>query len=255
MDEEEKLLTARFEDLAGRSYKNNIYTYLGFLSTTEQDIFLRDEKHFAYASPVLFGGSEICERKLLRFGSPEQFGYEEPWPLKAVCVTPLMQKFADDLTHRDFLGAVLNLGIERQTVGDILIKPGVAVLFCVDAVAETVVKELTRVKHTSVATRILELDELDGAGFGVEFETLRETVASLRADAVIAKMCGMSRTVAAEHFMAGYVTINGRLPLKYDMELKPGDVFTVRGHGKYIFDGVSGESRKGRLWAEVRRYK
>lgn len=248
-------VSARFKDLAERSYRSGIYTHSSFLTLQEQEQFYLMKKELEYASGELIGGHPECERRLLRFGSPQTLGYEERPPIRILLVKPLMEKFSDELTHRDFLGAVLNLGLERDTIGDIFVKPGGSVIFCMDSVSETILTELTRIKHTTVTVKEISDDELEAAGFGPEFVTLRESIASLRIDCIVAKVCGLSRGTAQELFTREYVTLNGRIQLKCDTELKPGDVLSVRGHGKFIFDGIDGTSKKGRLWANVRKYK
>lgn len=81
-----------------------------------------------FAGITLYGGREEAERKILRFGSEAELGYEQPFPICCIRIRPLSAKFADKLSHRDYLGALMNLGIERSTIGDIL--PGEGEAFC-----------------------------------------------------------------------------------------------------------------------------
>lgn len=249
-----ELWSARLKDLAAQSYQNNIYTFSPFLSIAEQEIFYRNQRELSYAGASLWGGYADAERRLAVFGSETLLGYKQPDFIALLLIKPLQLKFSDELTHRDFLGAILNLGIERDTIGDILVKPSGTLLFCLQSVSDTVIRELTRVKHTSVSVTEVGPDILEENDFKPRFEVLRDSAASLRADCVIAGACKLSRGTAQELFKAGYVTLNGRILEKCDTELKPGDIFTVRGHGKYIFDETSGTSRKGRLWISVRHY-
>lgn len=117
-------LKKRFLELAEKSYRQNIFTFTGFLSMAEQEALfeaMNTQKGYSFS---LWGGSEGCERQMARFGSPEELGYEELYPIETLKVSPLLEKFADNFTHRDFLGAVMNLGIDRSTVGDIFWKAG-----------------------------------------------------------------------------------------------------------------------------------
>lgn len=248
-------LEARLTDLASRSYNNNVYTYTPFLSVSEQESYYKLANDLRFASPSMYGGSDECERKVVRFGSVEALGYEEDYPIVILLVKPLSEKFADDLTHRDFLGALMNLGIERDTIGDILVRKGVCAIFCLASVSETIIKELTRVRHTSVIANVTFRDAPEMSGFKPEFETIKVSTASLRADCVIAQVCNLSRSTAQELFKNMYVTLNGRVLEKCDAEFKEGDIFTVRGHGKFIFDREDGTSKKGRSWIIVRKYK
>lgn len=97
-------LKKRFLELAEKSYAQNIYTFTGFLSMAEQEaLFEAMQKNKSYTFS-LSGGGEGCERQMARFGSPEELGYEEPFPVEILKISPLLEKFADNFTHRDFLG-------------------------------------------------------------------------------------------------------------------------------------------------------
>ena len=118
LEKEEALLIKRFKELENRSYNRGVYEYSDFLNMYEQDLLFKNIN----TSFSLFGGYENAERQIAVFGNEEEFGYSPSYPIVCILVSPLMQKFADDLTHRDFLGSVLGLGIKRETIGDIIIK-------------------------------------------------------------------------------------------------------------------------------------
>ena len=109
----------RFHDLAERSYARDLFTFTGFLGLGEQDAFWQEEPKLKYAGYTLYGGCENADRVMVRFGNAEKFGYDVPFPIVCIHIRPLASKFADELTHRDFLGALMNLGIDRSTLGDI----------------------------------------------------------------------------------------------------------------------------------------
>lgn len=144
MDGEELLFRKRLEELANRSYANQQYLFTGFLSAAELDIYYQMEHELSYASAVLFGGTNDCERVMLRFGSEALCGYEESFPIACVAIVPLLEKFGEVLSHRDYLGALMNLGIERSTLGDIIIEGKHAFLFCTEQMAPYIWKIWTR---------------------------------------------------------------------------------------------------------------
>lgn len=88
--------------------------------------------------------------------SPEEIGY----PFRAVRVAPLNRRFSEELTHRDYLGAILNLGIERAKIGDILPMDGDALVFVHDDMTGFIQEQLVRVRHTSVTVSEVPLGEL-----------------------------------------------------------------------------------------------
>lgn len=254
MDEEKELrqLRKRLAELAEKSSRQNIYMYTGFLGMAEQDVFHQMERELSYAHPALFGGSEEAERLLVRFGNPEDMGYEEEFPITLLKIVPLQQKYADTLGHRDFLGALMNLGIERSTLGDIFIKDNCGYLFCLDTIADFIAEELRKVKHTDVKCSYAEASE-----FLEKQEKVRRnlTVSSERADAVIAALYHLSRTRSAELFKAHRVFVNGKICENNSSLLRSGDAVSVRGEGKFYYDGADRETKKGKLSVGILLYE
>lgn len=252
---EDQILKARLIDLANQSYKQNIYTYTAFLTPAELAILEKVRDEISFVRYEVFGGSELSERCMVRFGSEEQLGYTDVWPMSIVLVEPLIDKFADELNHRDFLGSVMNLGIERSVLGDILVKGGKrAYIFCQDKIANFIVDNLTKIKHTNVKCSVVSIDE--------EISELKPTLVDMncivqapRFDAIIAAVIKCSRSEALNLFKAGKVTLNGRMCERNSMTLKENDIFSVRGHGKYMYCGSGNETRKGRIYIHLKRYE
>ena len=248
---DEQILKARLCDLAKTAYNQNIYTYSNFLSVDELSYLddIRDE--ISYISYRCFGGNELSERQIVGFGSEEEFGYAGTFPISVIKVTPLIEKFSDDLNHRDFLGALMHLGIERNVLGDILIKDNTAYVFCLDKISDYICGELTKVKHTNIKC---EITDLDIPALKPTLETMEFPVASLRLDGIIASLLKCSRKEALSFFEDRRVTLNGRVTGRNSTILKDGDVFSVRGHGKFIFDHAGGSTRKGKIYVTVMKY-
>lgn len=254
MDEEKEVrqLQKRLEELAKKSDRQNIYTYTGFLGMAEQDAFHRMERQLSFAHPMLFGGGEQAERLIVRFGSPQEMGYEEAFPIALLKIEPLQQKYADALGHRDFLGALMNLGIESSTLGDIFVRDNCGYLFCLDSIADFILEELRKVRRTDVKCSRAEADkELE------KQEKVRQnlTVSSERADAVIAGLYHLSRTQSAELFRARKVFINGKICENNSYFLKKEDAVSVRGKGKFYYDGMNRETKKGKLSVGILLYE
>lgn len=254
MDEEKELrqLKKRLTELAEKSSRQNIYTYTGFFGMAEQDVFHQMEQELSYACPALYGGSGQAERMVVRFGNPEDMGYEEEFPIALLKIAPLQQKYADTLGHRDFLGALMNLGIERSTLGDIFIKDNCGYLFCLNTIVDFIAEELRKVKHTDVKCCPVEVSEALERQ-----EKVRQnlTVASERADVVIAALYHLSRAQSVDLFHARKVFINGRLCENNSYFLKPADAVNVRGAGKFYYDGADRETKKGKLSVGIFLYR
>ena len=135
-------------DLCRKSEKTGTWQYSGFLSPAEQDDFLRSPEAGGF-SFFLTGGYENAERKILAAGNEEEFGPAEP-PVTVIEVRPKSEKYAEELTHRDYLGAILGLGIERGVIGDILVRGKGAWFLCLSSVADLLTSALTQVRRTTV---------------------------------------------------------------------------------------------------------
>ena len=148
-DKELQLLEKRFAELADRAWQQNLFVFTGFLSLAEQEVLWRSAAK-AGVHIELYGGMDGAERCMGRFGDPEEFGYEEPFPICAVKIEPLAEKFAENFSHRDFMGAILNLGIDRSTIGDICVEGKCAYVFCTSAMSVFLQETLEQVRHTKV---------------------------------------------------------------------------------------------------------
>ncbi len=241
----------RILDLANRCDRSGIYTFSDFMDIGEQALFFGMEPDLAFVPYTLFGGGEDCERRMVRFGSPEMLGYAEDFPIRYLTIRPLMQKFADDLTHRDFLGALMHLGIERDVLGDIIVRDNVGYLFCEDSIAEFLAEHLDKVKHTSVTCTVGT--ECPAAAKPI-FSTEELVVSAPRCDSVVAKAYKFSRSESTRLFAAKRIFVNGRQCESPGRLLKEGDVVSVRGSGKFIFDGILAETKKNRIRVKIRKY-
>ncbi len=252
MDKEDiTMLKNRFRDLAGRSSRQNVYTFTGFLGLNEQDTFHTVSRELP-TGYTAFGGYEHADRKVIRFGSSEELGYEEEFPIVCLQVVPALEKFSDNLNHRDYLGAVMNLGIDRSKVGDILVGEKRAYVFCLDVIADYLCENLEQIKHTRVRVKVVEhVDDIPKTE-PVEEELL---VASGRIDACIAKLWNLSRSECATLFRTGKVYVDGHLCENNAHMLKKGETVNARGFGKFIYVGEPRESRKGKLYVKIRVFR
>ena len=248
---EDQILKGRLSDLAKRAYNQNIYTYSNFLSPEQLSLFYETRQEYDFITATCYGGHEAAQRQMIGFGSEDEFGYEGTFPIKIVRAVPIMEKFSDNLTHRDYLGALMNLGIARDTIGDILIKDKCAYIICIDSMADYITKELSKVRHTLINCEIVDNDipELKPT-----FEDVSFPVSSLRLDVILANLIKCSRSESIALFEEKKVTLNGRITGRNSIILKEGDVFSVRGHGKFIFQQAGKTTKKGKIYVHIKRY-
>lgn len=251
MTEDEQLIQKRFLDLSRQADMKGIVLFSDFLGLNEQNIFCQT-KGMLSSGFQMSGGYECAERQMVAF-CPDALYYEWDYPFSCLKIEPAYPKFSDQLGHRDILGAVMNLGIERGKIGDILLKNNTAYLFCADSVKTYLLEQLEKVKHTVV--KITETDFLDNSDIRPEFEYLSGIITSNRLDALIACICKLSRSASSSLIAGGKVWVNGRETLHNTYVCRSGDILSIRSYGKYIFDSVSGETKKGRMKIDYRKYK
>ena len=248
---EEELLEGRLSELCKKSYERDIFTFSDFLGLMEQTILKRATKGFPAAHITLFGGADGCERVMARFGNPEALGWEEPFPIVCLKIEPKSQKFADALTHRDFLGALMHLGFRREMLGDIAIFENVGYLFAEEKMAEHILTSLTEVRHTAVHVSLVEKIP-EGQLFRTEAVTVQ--VQSERLDAVIAKVFSLSREDAQGYFAKSLVFVNGAATESTSHVPKAGDKISVRTKGRFIYGGAVSLSKKGKTNVRIEKY-
>ncbi len=249
---EEAQLKKRFLELAGRAYTNYQYQFTGFLNLMETSLFLQSAREFPHVPYTLFGGMEDCERQMARLGSEEMMGYVEQFPICCLKAEPNLQKFADQLGHRDVLGALMNLGVERSNIGDIILCDNVAYIFCHERMAEFLTTELTQIRHTPVRCSVVE--ELPEATALRKTENVRVQVASVRLDALISKVYNLSRGDSLELFRLKRVFVDGKICENNSYAVKENEVISVRGFGKFKYRSQDGVSKKGKLNVTVEKY-
>ena len=243
------IFSAHLRDLSKKADRSGRYTFTDFLNPDEQST-LHSMRH-ELVDFDCFGGTNGCERVVARFGQPNDIGYDQPFPIVCVKICPLQQKFADDLTHRDILGALMSLGIERACLGDIILRDNVGYLFVLEHIAPYICDNLSSVKHTSVSSEITATLP-EGALFKTEEQRLNVT--SLRVDCVVSAAYNVSRGTAEKLFKAQKVFIDGKLQMSGSTLLKEGAIVSVRGYGRFIYQTICATSKKGRLFILIEKY-
>ena len=241
--DEIKLCLSRACDLYTKSLFSGRCLFTKFLTPLESmEIFSRFPK--SEVEIGFFGGYEGAERTVASFG--ECFG---DYP---VCALKIRQKGKGNLTHRDYLGSVLSLGIKRELVGDIITTDDGAVLFCLEEIADYISDNLTKIANMGVTVFRKSFD--DGDEVRRNFVTTSSTVSSLRLDAVVSSAISKSRSASSELISKGLVMHNYKEASSSSACVKNGDVITVRGFGKFLINTDEKLTKKGRIHIFINKY-
>ncbi len=243
MDSE--FFTARVDDAVCHSARNKAPKFLGFL--TPQEAAIADSILKKQCAKYLFyGGYGGAERQFL--ACLPDWCDNPDFP-----IVPLTFRYrvSDKLSHRDFLGSLMALGITRESVGDILVEDGRAVVFVTEDVLRYITEQITKIGKVGVTVTEGFSEPLPSRGTLADFTV---TAASLRLDCAVAALTGVSRSRAAELIENDLVFVNSLCCNKLTKCISDGDKITVRGRGKYIIDAVSEHTRKGRVIINFKKY-
>ncbi len=242
-------LIRRLEDLAARCEKSGAVTISHFLTPAEQ---MKAERAFSNSGVrlLLHGGHPDCERKaaffLPDYLEPAYFDPEEY--LRAIRLTAHFGAPG----HRDYLGALLGMGVGREWIGDIWVAGESAVVFCLPSVEKHLLG-IDKAGRVSLTAEEIALSAVPAPERNREERSF--TVMSPRLDAVLAGMFRLSRSEAARQIALGMVSVNYELSNKTDYSVREGDILSLRGVGKGKVTGFGGNSRKGRLYVYTEIYK
>lgn len=243
--QEAERLKKRFAELRQRAAFGSYITYTDFLGLEEQNILRQCCFENEY---TLFGGFDGAERVIAAFGEHAE---QQSYPICCICVSPKQEKFADALTHRDYLGTLMGLGIKRSVLGDILIVGKTGYVFCLDTISTFICENLTRVRHTDVHCSIT-LSVPEEALPMPEYTEL--VVSSLRLDALVAAVYKLSRSEADKLFLQQKVFENGKEITDRSHIAKAGAKISVRGYGRFVFKEALRHTKKNRIAAALEIY-
>ncbi|MGN1267205.1 MAG: RNA-binding protein [Dorea sp.] len=250
MNKEEIMLRKRLIELSNQTFQREIVLFSDFLNLNELNILHTTPKDMFPAKYETYGGYDLSERQMVAF-LPDALYYEYEYPMKVIEIKPVNPKFAEELTHRDYLGAVMNLGIERCKLGDIIIDNGKAELFTREEIATYIAESLTRVRHTVVTTTIKDMTNLS---YEPKYELIKGTVPSIRLDTILSTAYNTSRNKVTALIESAKVFVNGKLITSNGYHLKDGDIISVRGLGRISYDSVISETKKGRYLIAIKKY-
>ena len=246
---DERLLLGRVWDKYEQCRRRNIPVVTGFLSPAEQELVRRLMGALDVREGwLLWGGYDTAQRRQAHFLPDWQTepDFEAVAALRATFYEP------NSLTHRDVLGSLMGLGVTRESVGDILVAEQSVDVLVTEPVRCFLLDSWDSAGRVRLKVQPIGLTELQVPEEKVKL--LRDTVSSLRLDAVLSAMLHVSRGTAAELIEAGRVEIN-HLPVeKPHAPVYEQDVFTVRGKGRFRLTALPGKSKKDRSIIEFFQY-
>lgn len=228
-----------------------IYCRKNFIPTAEEDQYGPEDMGSIPATrSIFYGGYPDAERQIL-INLPDYAFLETENPLTVIRATKPDGGRA--LTHRDYLGSLLGLGIKRELVGDILVREDGADIIVTEDIADFILLNYGKAGRTNLSLTQCPIKDLIIPKQKVSVIT--DTVASLRLDSVVASAFGLSRGKASEAITRGIVFVNHVETVKPDQQVSEGDRITLRGRGKARLTEIGGKSRKDRQYITIERFE
>ncbi len=248
ISDKDHLFYSKLEDGISLCYTRQKPYFFSLMSERRQAMardFLENQYFSSYS---FWGGYNLAERKLLGLFFDDTFN-NEMFPVSAL---EFKYRKCDELSHRDFLGALMSLGIERETVGDILVDNGRTVVFLKSEIKNYVVSQIFKIGNIGVTISDANILKLPA---GNKTEELSFIVSSMRIDNIVAAICSLSREKTKALILSGNVSVNFLENKNVSFNLRSGDKIVIRGKGKYILNNILGTTKKGRIKISVVHFR
>lgn len=249
---DDRLMMARLLDKAELAEKTYKITNSDFLDPHQMAVASKMLANAGVCGYSFNGGYPEAERTIALFVPEFSDDTEQDQYIKRLLkVIEIVPKVLG-LSHRDYLGALMGLGIKREVIGDIIVDDDRCSIIVLSDIAEFIAGNLLKVGNTGVTLAIKDISVL--TGHEARVKEIRATVAALRLDTVCAQAFGISRSKAAELIKAGRVNLNWETVQSSDRSVGEGDNISIRGKGKAVLDKVGDRTKKDRIAVKIRKY-
>ena len=260
MTSDEKILLASVEDKARQCSENSMITNSVFLDMHERSVVSGMKNPYGDTRMFFYGGFGDAERNIVLF-MPEYITddpvdyfdrYPEDDPIAVIEIEK--DKFSPALGHRDYLGALMGLGIKREMAGDIIVSENGCRMAVLAKIAPFVAENLGKAGRGTLKAKIIPPSQ---AREGTKAVGIPDsfTVSSMRLDSVVKNAFRVSRGDAAQAIESGVVYVNDVECTKPDKKIAEGDKIVFRRKGRIIIADCSSVSKKGRVIVEITKFQ
>lgn len=249
---EDKLIVAKVLDKLYLSEKTNKMMTTDFLDPHMQNVVSLSLNSSNINNYLFYGGYEGAERSVVIFCPSNMPTSQAPESTGLFKVLKINLLHRGNISHRDYLGSLMGLGIKREKIGDILIKDEHCLVIVLNDVADFIKYNLVKVGNVKVEVDYAELDSL--AAYEPKVKEIRTTVASLRLDCVASVGFGISRSKTQEYIKAEKVNLNWEITPSIAKAVKEGDVITIRGKGRVVLKEVGRTTKKDRISIYLKKF-
>lgn len=246
--DEDKVLISRIIDVFSATTEKNIIRNTVFLNGHEINLAKKVASHFNVPYGF-YGGYDEAERRILVCYPDFLYPENDDIPIRVI---KACTKNKSRLSHRDYMGAVLNLGIKREKIGDIVVCEDCGYIFCMDDISEYIILQVEKIGNCGVVLTISDFQNVDIPP--KQFKEITDSVSSVRLDTLVSSATGLSRNEASNLIQKGGVSVNWEIKDKNDFRPEEGDMLSIHGFGRVLLYKIEGNSKKGRTFITLRRY-
>lgn len=256
---DKEILISKAIDKKKYTFDNSVITYTNFLSVDEKADVVAIERQFnSDVETYYYGGFDNSERTVAvfvpKFYDTDSISdyFESNEDENPLCAVKLVKDRFSKLTHRDYLGSLMGLGIKREMLGDIIITEDGCYVICLKSISKYICENLKKSGRGTVSCEVCSLKDIS---LPEEcFDEIFLSLASLRLDNIVSGGFNLSRGLSAEAIIKGVVFVNSRIAEKPDTPVKQGDKVVLRGKGKIILSEIIGENKKGRIHIKIKKF-
>lgn len=248
---EEKLLLAKVLDRADFSLKKHEMVFTDFIDRRMLEMAIQMVQKLPEISWREFGGEDACERRMIGFAPDYHQIQKEDFPIRVLEICPNL-KFSAGLTHRDYLGSILGLGLDRGKIGDILVFEEKAFCYVAEEIADYIGINLTKAGKCQVKVSVLSFSNVCLPE--PKIEEKKVTVSSLRLDAVLSAAFSLSRSKAQILIQSEKAFVDWRVLKNDSYQLKEGEIISLRGFGRVKLEKINGKTKKDRISILLHKY-
>ncbi len=245
---DDSVLEAKLNDAVRLAESGGRPRFIGFLDERQAVFTQKQMQNICFKNYMLWGGHGDSERVV--FGAFPDFLVPDAAAFPVTAITAAFRR-CDSLSHRDFLGALLANGIQRETLGDILVEEGRCVLFARSEISDFILSQTEKIGRVGVTLSTGASQPLPAGGAFEDFSTV---VVSARLDCIVASAGGTSREKSSELIRAGLVMLNHEVNTSVSAPVAEGNKLSIRGKGRFVLDRLGPMTKKGRLSIAGRKY-
>lgn len=246
---QKEFLASMLEQTADKASQMGIVIYGDFYEPVLQMLIEKEIGRYPNADAVFFGGHDFTERKMLAIAPKAMSLSYRDYPIDCIHIKLPAN---NELSHRDVLGSLTSLGIAREKIGDINITDKAAQLFIAAPLGDFIIGELSKIGKYTVSAQKAAFEDI----IAVEpvFSDIDVIVASMRADVLMHAVFKLSRSEAAAFIKGEKVFVNHSPISKPSVNLKRGDIVSVRSKGRFIVDEAKGTTKKGNIRLSIKKF-